>query len=309
MKTVLLMLRSNPDEWVEALRRELPGHRVLTRPDGDICGDICYAIVGNPPPGALASLGRVDALFSVNAGVEGLLEAGEIPGDVPLVRMVDDGLTSGMVEWVLAQVLAWHRNLFAYRQQQRDQSWAPLAEKLASQRSVALLGLGQLGQPAAETLARVGFAVRAWSRSPRQIEGIRCFSGADGLPQAVRGADILINLLPLTAATENLIDAALLRLLAPGSVLINAARGRHIVEADVLSLLDARHLRAAVLDVFREEPLAPTHPFWTHPGVFLSPHVAAPTHAANAVQSIAANIRGFEDGLPLQHVVDRRRGY
>jgi glyoxylate/hydroxypyruvate reductase A len=308
MPNLIVMLRSNPDSWVRLLRAALPGHTVMTDP-GEAAVPIDYAVVGKPPPGAIAALGPLQAVFSINAGVEALLESGGVPADVPLVRMVDHGLTAGMMEWVVAQTLAWHRNLFAYRDLQQAGRWAPIQEILAAHRQVALLGVGQLGLPVARMLASLGFPLRAWSRSPKTIEGVESFSGKDGLHAAVTGADILINLLPLTAETENLIDATLLRLLAPGAVLINAARGRHLVDEAVLAALDDGHLRAAVLDVFREEPLPATHPFWTHPGVFLSPHVAAPTDAAIAIEAIAANIIGFENGQPLMHVVDRARGY
>lgn len=306
MGSVLVMLRSKPDEWAALLAEALPGHAVRVRPDGHA---VDYAVVGKPPPGELGALHGLRAVFSVNAGVEALLESNEVPPGVPLVRMVDHGLVAGMTEWVVAQTLAWHRNLFAYRDSQTRGQWAPQPEALASERAVAVLGLGTLGRPVAETLARLGFVVRGWSRSPHEITGVRCLAGADGLHAAVAHADTLVNLLPLTPATENILDAPLLRGLAPGAVVINAARGRHLVDADLLALLDSGHLRAAVLDVFREEPLPPPHPFWSHPRVFLSPHVAAPTHARVAASVIADNIRGFEAGRPLSHVVDRDRGY
>ena len=210
---------------------------------------------------------------------------------------------------MLAQLLAWHRNLFAYAAAQRDGRWAPLPERLAGERVVCVLGAGRLGGPIAAMLARIGFAVRAWSRTPKQIPGVDCRCGASGLAAATRGADFLVNLLPLTPHTEDILDAALLRRLAPGSVLINAGRGRHLVEQAAIDLLDEGHLRAAVLDVFREEPLPPSHRFWRHPGIHLSPHVAAPTHARTAVAAITQNIVRFEAGAPLRHVVDRDRGY
>jgi len=307
MKKIAVLLRSNVDEWLTLLRAALPQHDVV----GDLHGaaDAVYAVVGKPAPGALAALRELQVVFSVNAGVEALLESGEVPAGVAIVRMVDDGLAEGMLEWVLATTLAWHRNLFAYRERQSKGVWAPLREILARDRRVTVLGAGHLGGRVAAMLAQIGFDTRAWSRTPKQIPGVASFAGADSLHAAVRDAEILVNLLPLTPATENMLDAPLLAELAPNAVLINAGRGRHVVDRAVLELLDSGRLRAAVLDVFREEPLPPSHPFWSHPGVYVTPHVAAPTHASTAVAAIAENLRGHEAGAPLRHVVDLARGY
>ncbi len=301
------MLRTNAPEWVRLLGEALPGH--LVTDDTQAPSGISYVVTGKPPAGAIQALGPLDALFSVNAGIEALLEPGIVPDGVPIVRMVDDGLAAGMLDWVLATTLAWHRNLFGYDEAQREGRWLPQPERLARERTVCMLGAGHLSAPIAEQLARIGFVVRCWSRTPRQIAGVDCHSGADGLVAAVGGADVLINLLPLTPSTENILDATLLLRLAPGGVLINAGRGRHLVDEAALALLDKGHLSAAFLDVFREEPLPPGHPFWRHPGVHVSPHAAAPTHARAAVSAIAENILQFEAGGRLRHVVDRARGY
>jgi len=309
MKTILVLLRSNVEQWTGLLRAALPDHRVITdlaQADGK---RVPYAVVGKPAPGALAAIPGLEVLFSVNAGIEGLLESGEVPTGIPIVRMVDEGLAEGMLDWVLATTLAWHRNLFDYRASQVAGDWRPLAEILARDRQVTVLGAGHLGGRVAAALAGIGFQTRTWSRTAKRIEGVRSHHGAPGLEAAVAGAEILINLLPLTPATENLIDQRLLSWLAPRAVLINGGRGRHVVDAAVLEALAGGGLRAAVLDVFREEPLPPTHPFWTHPGVYLTPHVAALTQATTAVAAIAENLRGFEAGAPLRHVVELSRGY
>jgi glyoxylate/hydroxypyruvate reductase A len=309
MKAILVLLRSNLEEWTRTLQAALPEYRIITdvaQAEGAV---IPYAVVGKPAPGVLARIPGLAVLFSVNAGIEGLLESGEVPAGLPIVRMVDEGLAEGMLEWVLATTLAWHRNLFAYRAAQLAGEWRPLAEALARDRRITVLGAGHLGGRVAAALARIGFQTRTWSRTPKTIAGVHSHHGAVGLDPAVAGADLLINLLPLTPATENLLDRRLLSSLAPQAVLINGGRGRHVVDSDVLALLDSGHLRAAVLDVFREEPLPESHAFWTHPGVYLTPHVAALTQATTAVAAIADNLRGFEAGAPLRHVVDLARGY
>jgi glyoxylate/hydroxypyruvate reductase len=302
---ILVMLKSNPEQWAQRLRGALPDHEVLLSPNGNID----YAVVSKPQPGALASIPGLKAVFSVNAGIEALLPHGVVPTGIPIVRMVDDGLAEGMLEWVLAVTLAWHRNLFDYRALQLSLTWAPMQEVLARDRRVCVLGAGELGGRVAAALARIGFNTRTWSRSPKQITGVASLSGADRLEEAAADCEILINLLPLTPATENLLDHRLLSRLSKRAVLINAGRGGHVVDQAVIDALDSGQLRAAVLDVFREEPLPQSHPFWRHPGVYLTPHVAAPTHVASAVAAIADNIRAFEAGAPLRHVVELTRGY
>ncbi len=307
MKKIAVLLRSNTEEWLHLLRTALPQHIVVA--DAADAADAAYAVVGKPAPGVLAALQELQIVFSVNAGVEALLESGEVPAGIPIVRMVDDGLAEGMLEWVLATTLAWHRNLFAYRDRQLQGVWAPLGEVLARDRRVTVLGAGHLGGRVAAALAQIGFNTRVWSRTPKQIPGVVSLAGDAALPGAIQDAEILINLLPLTPATENLLDAPLLARLAPNAVLINAGRGRHVVDRAVLDSLESGRLRAAVLDVFREEPLPQTHPFWRHPGVYMTPHVAAPTHASTAVAAIAENLLGFESGASLRHVVEPARGY
>ncbi len=308
MNIIAILLRSQAAHWTSLLQQALPNHKVVTGVDA-AHGDIAYAVVGKPEPGVLRELNGLKVVFSVNAGIESLLESGEVPAGVPIVRMVDEGLAEGMLEWVLASVLAWHRNLFAYRTLQQALRWEPLEEKLARDRKVTVLGAGHLGGRVALALAGLGFQTVAWSRTPKVISGVRSLHGAAQLQDAVANAEFLINLLPLTPTTENVIDRGLLQHLARGAVLINGGRGRHLVDQDVLSQLDNGQLRAAVLDVFREEPLPAGHPFWTHPGVYITPHVAAPTHAKTAIAAIAGNLTAFEGGAPLRHVVDLKRGY
>jgi glyoxylate/hydroxypyruvate reductase len=307
MNKIIVMLRSNAEEWARLLKASLPDHAIVT--ELQTGRDSLYAVVGKPPPGSLAALPALKVIFSVNAGIEALLESGEVPASIPIVRMVDEGLAEGMLEWVLACTLSWHRNLFFYREAQLQRQWTPQREVLARDRRVTVLGAGHLGGRAARFLAQIGFNTTVWSRTPKDIPAVRSLAGREQLSAAVHGSELLINLLPLTPATEDILDRKLLVQMASGGVLINAGRGRHLVDDDVIDLLDDGHLRAAVLDVFRDEPLPTAHPFWSHPRVYLTPHVAAPTHAATAVAAIAENLRAHEQGAPLRNVVDLQRGY
>jgi glyoxylate/hydroxypyruvate reductase A len=306
MKTVLVAARANPEAMAAMFRAELPGHDIVTTAPAD--RPVAYAVVGKPLPGTLSALRGLELVLSLNAGIEHLLASGEVPAQVPIVRMVDPGLVDGMVEWVTAQLLAWHRNLFVYRDQQRAGVWHQHAELMARERIVTVLGAGALGGPVATMLATLGFQVRTWSRSGRQVAGTTGFGG-DQLAAAVAGADALVNLLPATAATADLIDARLLAGLNPGALLVNAGRGAAVVDEDVIAALASGQLGWAVLDVFRTEPLPADHAFWTHPRVFVSPHVAAPTHARTAVAVMAESIRRHERGEPVLHLVDRAVGY
>jgi glyoxylate/hydroxypyruvate reductase A len=305
VKTVYIAPHPDAAALAALFRAELPGHDVTTKAPAGPCA---YAVISRPPPGTISTLQGLELLLSLNAGIEHLLSGGEVPPTVPIVRMVDPGLVLGMTDWVAAQVLAWHRNLFLYREQQAAGIWKQHPELMARERTVTVLGAGALGGACAGMLATLGFNVRVWSRSGRAVTGTTAFAAA-ALDAAVSGSDALINLLPATPETQNLVNAALLARLAPGALLVNAGRGSAVVDDDVLAALDAGRLGWAVLDVFRTEPLPADHAFWRHPRVLVSPHVAAPTHARTAVAVIADSIRRFERGEAPANVVDRRLGY
>lgn len=309
MKRLFIASRGNPEQLAQLFRVELPDYEVLTQQPQASDEDVPFIVVGRPLPGVIRAVPGLKLVLSLNAGIEHLLASGEVPEHLPIVRLVDDGLALGMAEWVLAQALAWHRNLFFYADQQARVEWTPQAEKLANERKVTVLGAGALGRPVAEHFIRFGFATRVWARSRHDIAGATSFAGKDQLADAVRGADILVNLLPLTAETTDIVDAGLIDLLADGAFFINGARGGHVVDADLIAALDSGKLSGAALDVFRVEPLPVEDPLWRHPLVRLSPHVAAPTHQTMAVKEMAANIRRFENDEPLLHVVDRHKGY
>lgn len=294
--------------WIEALRDLMPGLGLRVWPDAGDPEDIRYALAWKPPSGVLASLPRLEVVFSLGAGVDALLQDPTLP-DLPIVRMVETGLTEGMREWVTLQVLYWHRGMHDYRRQQERAEWRPLPERLARERRVGVLGLGELGTAAAQSLAGLGFDVAGWSRTRRDVPGIDCRHGEEALPGLLERSDILVCLLPLTPATRGILNAELFARLPEGAVVVNAARGGHLVEGDLLAALDKGHLSGASLDVFAEEPLPAEHPFWRHPRIVVSPHVAAQTHARTAAAVVAEQIRRHQTGLPLQHLVDRARGY
>jgi glyoxylate/hydroxypyruvate reductase A len=250
---------------------------------------------------------RLKAVLNLWAGVESV--TGNPTLRVPLARMVDEaGLGQGMMEWVTGHVLRHHLGMDAHIVNP-GQHWDDTPPPLASARPVTILGLGNLGQACARALTGLGFPVTGWSRSPKAVEGVRCLHGAEGLAPALEGAEILVLLLPDTPATENLVDAEALARLAPGAVLLNPGRGPLIVDDALLAALDSGQVSHATLDVFRVEPLPADHPYWAHPRVTVTPHIASATRPGTAAGVIAENIRRSEAGEPLLHVVDREAGY
>ena len=259
------------------------------------------------PVADFAAFERLKAVLSLWAGVEGIV--GDPTLTVPLCRMVDPGLARGMAEWVAGHVLRYHLGIDAHLRGQ-DGVWRNgIVPPLAGERCVGLLGLGEIGRTVAATLAGLGFDVQGWSRGPKELPGIASHSGAAGLEAVLASAEILVALLPGTPETENLLDAERLALMPQGARLINAGRGSLVDDAALLAALDEGRLAHATLDVFREEPLPPEHPFWAHPRVTVTPHVASETRPETAAEAIARNIALGERGLPFLNVVDRAAGY
>jgi glyoxylate/hydroxypyruvate reductase len=307
-----LLFRSTVDSaarWRAQLTRLTHELDVRVWPEIGDPTEIDYALVWRPETGFLASLPSLKLILSLGAGVDHLLGDPQLPRHIPIVRLVDPHMTDAMSEYVVLQVLRLHRRDLDYRAQQEAGVWRELDQPNAVERRVGILGLGELGQDAAKKLKALGFDVAGWSRSEKNLTGIASYAGAPGLSQLLPRSEILVCLLPLTTETEGILNASTLALLPRGAALINAARGAHLVEADLLAALASGQVSAAVLDVFRQEPLPADHPFWRHPRVILTPHVAAFTNPTTAAPIILDNIRRFEDGRPLLNRVDLARGY
>ena len=295
--------------WWPCLEAALPGARLVRDRAGCEPADIDIALVANPPQGALRGLRSLKLIQSLWAGVDRLLADPTVPVDVPLARMVDPAMNAAMAEAVLWAVLSLQRGFFGYAAQQRARQWRQRPAQHADDLRVAVLGLGQMGGCAAQALARQGYRVTGWCTRDARVEGVLARAGDAALPQVLSGAQIVINVLPLTAATRGLFDAATFALMPRGASLVNLARGAHVVDADLLRALDTGHIAHAVLDVFHTEPLPPEHPFWAHPQVTVLPHVAAPTDPRTAALVAAGNVRALREGRAVAHVVDRARGY
>ncbi len=294
--------------WLAALAEQLPEQEVRVFPEVGDRAAIDYALVHAPPPGLLASLPNLKAIFSQWAGIDHLASDPELPR-VPVIRMVERSMTATMTAHVVQQVLDLHTQALDYRAQQAARVWRQRDLKAPWERRVGLLGLGVLARDAAEKLAALGFEVAGWSRSPKEIAGIACYRGEAGLTAFLARSDILVCLLPMTEATRGILDRALFARLPKGAALVNCARGGHLVEEDLLAALETGQISAAALDVFNEEPLPPEHPFWAHPRVVVTPHVAAFSVPATAIESVAGNIHRMEAGEAPLYTVDFGRGY
>ena len=313
MDILLCLPDDDAASWIDELAAVLPAARVRPwRPGDRAAAD--YVLVWNPPMEALAGRARLKAVFNLGAGVDAVLallaaHPDLLPPHVPLIKLDDAGMAPQMVQYVLAAVLRHVRRLPEYAALQRARRWQPLPGHDVATHAVGVMGLGALGTPVAAALAQLGFVVRGWSRGPRAVDQVACFAGPDALPDFLDGLDVLVNLLPLTPHTADILDRTLFARLAPGAQLINIGRGAHLVEEDLLRALDSGQLAQATLDVFREEPLPPDHPFWGHPRIDITPHVAALTLRSESARQIAARIACIERGLPIDGVIDRTSGY
>lgn len=309
-RVLLALTGFHPQRWHELLSAE---REVVLEPGGPNDPSISYAVVWKQRPNLLSGLPNLRAIFSIGAGVDHILADPGIP-QVPIVRIVADNLTQYMTEYVVWRVLDHHRQGMLYRAQQPKKTWHEPPQRPANDISVGIMGLGNLGRASASVLLSLGFSVNGWSRSDRRMAGVSTFAGENGLIPFLNATDILVVLLPLTPATRGIVNYGLLKELRKrnglgGSVLVNAGRGRLQKDADILRALDDGTLKEASLDVFEVEPLPKTSPLWSHPKVFVTPHAAATSDPTHLVPMMLRQMAAFEQGEPLQNLVDREAGY
>ena len=272
--------------------------------------EIGYAVSFRPPPGLLKSLPNLKAVFSLGAGVDGLLLDPDFPKDKPLIRFVDPTLSGEMAQFAVLHVLMQHRTVQFFSAAQAESTWRQrMLPRPTEATRVGILGLGEIGTVCAERLRDLGFPVTGWSRSRKTVAGIKSFAGAGELDAFLAGCDFLICVLPLTADTRHILNARTFAKLPKGAYIINIARGGHVNEPDLIAALDSGHLAGATLDVFETEPLPATSPIWKHPKIIATPHIAAITSPLAATRSILAGIAALERGEAAKNVVDMGRGY
>lgn len=307
------LLVSTKPQSMQQWRRELlaldPGLDIRLFPQTGPVEDITAALTWNHPPEDLYRYPNLRLLISMGAGVDHLFRPPGPPPGVAVVRLVDRLLTTAMSEYVLLAVLRHHRQAEIYRAQQRARIWHELPAPDTENTRVGILGLGVLGSDAARKLAALGFRVAGWSRTKKSLAGIESFVGRAELKPFLERTDILVCLLPLTAETRHILDAAAFAALPKGAYVINVARGGHLVEDDLLAAIDSGHLSGATLDVFETEPLPGEHPFWGHPKIIVTPHAASVTVPRSVAPQVVENMRRLAAGEPLLNVVDVSIGY
>lgn len=312
---MLLLHLSDVDEasWAEAFAKALAPYPVVRQGDDFDPAAIRYIFVWKPKAHAFDGLTGLKAVLSLGAGVDALLKHPNLP-EAPIVRFVDADLSQRMSDYVVAHVTMHHRLYSRFRADQKAKRWSQLYPPAASQTTVGIMGMGVLGQDAARRLLPLGFTLRSWSRTPRDITGVEGFVGQDQFADFLSGTDILVNLLPLTPETTGILNyETFSRLrrdrLAGGPVIVNAARGGHQKEADIVRALGDGTLGAASLDVFETEPLPPSSPLWDLETCYITPHIAAISNEASGVAYFSRILMDHEAGKPLINVVDRSRGY
>ncbi len=302
-----------PDEgiglWVSDLQAAMPHAEVLAYRDGESLAPCDYAVVWSPTLALMRVLAEVKAIFLMGAGADALLKHGDALPATPIVRVGDAGMGIQMVEYVTHAVLRYYRRFDDYDKQARRGVWTPLPLVPKNEFTIGVMGAGKLGRAVLAGLAHLGFPLRCWSRTPKDIDGVQSFNGSGQLHDFLGGCQVLVCMLPLTPDTANLLDRARLSKLPRGAYLINVARGTHISEPDLMILIRSGHIAGATLDVFRNEPLPGPHPFWDEPRITITPHISALTMRDESIAQIVGKIGALERGEPVEDVVDRVRGY
>ena len=297
------------EPWISGFRAALPQAHVVVWQEGATIAPCDYAVLWSPPAALLPELQHVKAIFLTGAGVDAILTLRDALPAVPLIRLGDAGMAVQMAEYVVHAVLRYFRRFDEYEKQARRGLWKPLPQHQKDDFSIGVMGIGVLGTRVLEALAPFGFPLRGWSRGPKDMPGVSCFSGAGGLDEFLRATRVLVCMLPLTPETTNLLDRARLAQLPEGAYLINVARGAHVAEPDLLALIRSGRIAGATLDVFRNEPLPAPHPFWDEPRITLTPHIAALTLPVESAAQIAGKIVALERGEAVADLVDQLRGY
>ncbi|NMM86826.1 glyoxylate/hydroxypyruvate reductase A [Rhodococcus sp. SRB_17] len=306
MKITFCCTDTKSEPWLQGLAAALPGADISVWQAGAPQAD--YAVVWAPPQQFLDEQPDLKALFNIGAGVDALLKL-RLPPTIPVVRLDDAGMAVQMAEYVCHAVIRHFREFDAYEESTRAGQWAYRKPRLRADFAVGVMGLGVLGERVAKALAQFEFPVNGWSRSPKALGGVRCYSGAEGFNDFLAASRVLVNLLPLTPETQDILNQGTLSRLQSGGYVINVARGAHLVDDDLLALLASGHLAGATLDVFRTEPLPAGHPFWQHPKITVTPHTSARTLRDETIAQIAGKIAALQRGEAVAGIVNPDRGY
>ncbi len=309
MSIVIIRNDHKTKAWKEALLKADPDLEIFAFDEDHDPKEIIMAMVWKPPHGSLTAYPNLKAIASFGAGVDFLFQDKSLPADVPITRVVDPVLAADMSEFVIGVILAQLKNLLIFKSVQPQGKWLPMEYRRISEVTVGIMGLGELGARLADDLVRIGFKVRGWARSEKSLKGVSCYEGEQDFDAFLSGSELLVCLLPLTPDTSGILNKDLFLKLPEGAYVINVARGGHLVDQDLLEVLDQGHLSGAFLDVFAQEPLPANHPFWKHPKVDMSPHIASVSDVNSVVPQLLENYYRLQKGKPLINEVSTTRGY
>jgi glyoxylate/hydroxypyruvate reductase A len=309
MKILFVAGDPKPERWTVPIQEQLPDAEIFVWDPEGPAADADYAIVWQPPEALFEREKHLKAVFNLGAGIDGLLKVASLPEDLTIVRLEDAGMSAQMAEYVLHQLLEASRGMETYREQQRQGIWKIHRPIKRSEWPVGVMGLGHIGKRVARTLEGLDYRVSGWARGEHSLEGVSTYAGPDQLGDFLQSTRVLVNTLPLTSETRDIIDYELLSQLQPGAVLINVGRGEHLVEDDLLRALDEGKLLRASLDVFRKEPLPEAHPFWQRKEITITPHISARTLRDATIEQITGKIRDHAAGRAISGIVDTGRGY
>jgi glyoxylate/hydroxypyruvate reductase len=309
MSIVIIFNNKDPKPWAQTLKEKLPQTAISIYPEVAHPASVTFAICWKADKNVLLNFPNLAVVQSVGASIDHIVKNQTIQKNQIITRIVDDNLSNDMWEFLLAAVMSNLKNLDIYGRKKEDKKWEPSQYTTIKNTKISILGLGQIGALVAEKFASLGFDVHGWSLSEKNIKNVACHAGQNELKAFLKNTDFLINLLPLTAETENFLNKNVLKQLKKGGFLINVGRGEHLVEQDLVELLDENYLSGALLDVFRIEPLPKDHIFWTHPKIQITPHIASLTNIESATTQIAENYKNHTSGKALRHIVSLEKGY
>jgi len=309
MSIVIIRRDDKTNLWKEALQKAAPDIKVYSFLEDHPKHDIEVALVWKHPEGTLSKYPNLKYIASSGAGVDFIFADESTPKNLPITRVVDTMLAIDMSEHVIAVIFSYLKNLNSYKIAQTKAIWKPMPYRRISDFKVGILGLGALGSILAADLVRFGFRTQGWSTSQKSIEGVVTFGGKDQLAEFLATTEILVCLLPLTNETEGILNTALFQQLPEGAHVINVARGGHLIDADLIEMIDNGHLSGASLDVYHQEPLSSEHPFWRHDKIHMTPHYASVSDTDSVVPQIIENYRLMKKGTPLLNQVSPSKGY
>jgi glyoxylate/hydroxypyruvate reductase A len=303
---------SSPKEaayWKKALTQQLPDTTISIVGESEAAKKADFLLCWKPKKDQIKAFKRLKVIQSLGAGVDHIFDTNKVPRQVVVTRIIDPQLTHDMWEYTLAATMHYLKKFPVYAKQQRTHQWLQHTYKTIAKTNVSILGLGQIGRYVAAHFAQIGFVVRGWSNTLKEIPGVESFAGQAAFQPLLNQTDVLINILPLTASTKGILNKKNLSQLRQGAYVINVGRGGHLVEDDLLDLLGTNHLSGATLDVFQQEPLPQNHPFWVHPNITVTPHIASLTNVETAISQVVDNYKRMQEGRGLINIVLPKRGY